>query len=223
MNVDGISEHKYTDLLVFSATADYDIIAIAETWLNDDVNNLESMNIKYNVFRRDRSASTISATLGGGVLIAVKNEIQCEEFKCAVLDPLEAICVKITLPTGCVYIYCLYIQPTADIEIYRSHATAIETVKNMINKTDIFQIFGDFNFKGVDWLDNDDGFDYIPVIGDSMSARSSIAREITTKLTEFGLFQMSSFPNVSGNVLDLVYTTFPELSVVSKADFLMLP
>ncbi|KAG4066151.1 hypothetical protein HA402_010353 [Bradysia odoriphaga] len=38
-----------------------------------------------------------------------------------------------------------------------------------------------------------------------------------------GLFQMSSYKNNSGNVLDLIYTNSPELTVVSKADYRMLP
>ncbi|XP_037034212.1 uncharacterized protein LOC119072993 [Bradysia coprophila] len=55
-----------------------------------------------------------------------------------------------------------------------------------------------------------------------MCARSIIAREVTSALSDNGLFQMSSFVNVSGNILDTVYTDNPELCVVNRADFLML-
>lgn len=56
-----------------------------------------------------------------------------------------------------------------------------------------------------------------------MSARSIIAREVTSMMTEIGLSQMSNFTNTSNNVLDLIYTNCYELSVVTKVDFLMLP
>ncbi|XP_037026613.1 uncharacterized protein LOC119067625 [Bradysia coprophila] len=126
--------------------------------------------------------------------------------------------------TTCIYfIYSLYIQPTADISVYRSHIAAINAVKKCTTNSDSLYIFGDFNLNGVNWYENDDGFDFVPLIGDSMSVRSIIARELTSEMADLGLFQMSSFANKSGNVLDLVYADNSELCVVSKADFLMLP
>lgn len=89
---------------------------------------------------------------------------------------------------------------------------------------DIVIIIGDFNLgDSADWHENDDGFDYLPVIGESQSAKAVIAREVTSELLNLGLSQMSNFINSSGNVLELVYTNNPELAVVNKADFLMLP
>lgn len=46
---------------------------------------------------------------------------------------------------------------------------------------------------------------------------------LISAMSDRGLFQMSTFTNVSGNVLDLVYTDNPELCVVTRANFPMLP
>ncbi|XP_037029672.1 uncharacterized protein LOC119069658 [Bradysia coprophila] len=139
------------------------------------------------------------------------------------MNDLEAICVRISLATGSLFLYALYIQPTADISIYRSHVAAINAVRRHITSSDTFQVLGDFNLYNVEWHENDDGFDYIPVVGESMCARSIIAREVSSTMSDQGLFQMSSFANVSGNILDLIYTDAPELCVINQAEFRMLP
>lgn len=130
--------------------------------------------------------------------------------------------MRISLSSNCIFLYSLYIQGTADIATYRAHVAAINSVKQSVTNSDTLLILGDFNLNGVEWYENDDGFDYVPVIGDSMSVRSIIARELTSEMADLGLFQMSTFANTSGNVLDLVYTDSSELCVVSKADFAML-
>lgn len=123
------------------------------------MNNLEFMSDKYNVFRKDRSESAITATRGGGVLIAVKNDMHCEEFSCLEMKKLEAVCVRIPLSSASIFIYSLYIQPTTDTSIYRSHIAAINAIKKCITNSDSLHIFGDFNLNGVNWYENDDGFD----------------------------------------------------------------
>lgn len=66
------------DLTLSTDTADYDIISITETWLNAGHNNNEFFSSKYRVFRKDRCDSSIGTDRGGGVLIAVRMEIDCE-------------------------------------------------------------------------------------------------------------------------------------------------
>lgn len=85
-------------------------------------------------------------------------------------------------------------------------------------------ITGDFNFADTtDWVENEDGFDFLPLIGESQASKAIIARETSTKLMNLGLFQMCDYKNQSGNVLDLIYTNSPELSLVHRADLCLLP
>lgn len=123
-----------------------------------------------------------------------------------------------------IYIYSLYIQPTASIDVYRLHIEAIEHLSKGLLATDSIFVMGDFNLGGSTiWHENDSGFDFIPMIGDSQSAKSIIAREVTARLLDCGLFQISNQKNVSGNVLDLVYTNVPELTDLDRAELLLLP
>lgn len=80
----------------------------------------------------------------------------------------------------------------------------------------MLQILGDFNFgSAVSWKSNDDGFDFIPSIGESTCIKANIARDVTSSMTNLCFSQMSDFA--------LIYSNTPELTVVSKADFLIIP
>lgn len=224
-NIDGISNHKIPDLLASTSTADYHIIAFAETWLDQTIKN-EILSDQYTVYRQDRYMTAISRTAsqGGGVLIAVRSNIKCEPYSNNLMTDLEAICVRIPTPSGHIYIYCLYIQPTASIEIYRSHVEAIKQLVSDKSSSDTLLVFGDFNFaNAVSWIENDSGFDLVPAIGESQSNKSVIARETINSLTSCDLLQISNYKNTSGNVLDTVFTNVPEISMVDFAEFPLLP
>lgn len=62
---------------------------MAETWLSPGQSEYEFMDKIYKVYRKDRARS------GGGVLIAIKNEIDCEQYLTNEMNDLEAICIKI--------------------------------------------------------------------------------------------------------------------------------
>lgn len=198
-----------------------------ETWLDSSRKNTEFLDNRYAVFRKDRCDTKIAqeASIGGGVLLAVKKEIKCEEYVNEKMLDLEAVCVRIPLSNkSYVYIYSLYIQPSAPLERYRTHLEALGVFRRDLDPGDIAIINGDFNLGDTTkWLMNEDGFDFIPVIGESESAKAIIAREVTSTLLDLGFFQMSNLENTSGNVLELVYTNYPELAIVNIADFRMLP
>lgn len=223
-NIDGISRSKCKELIISSSSADYDIIIFTETWLDGTINNLEFMNANYNVHRKDREySSSVNLTTGGGVLIAIRKEINCEPYVNELMPELESLCLKIPLSNGSIYIYALYIRYGSNIDLYRRHMNAIKLLNSIIGSHDSLLVLGDFNLSKVEWSENDSGFDYIPIIGDSQRDRAIIAREVTELLSNIGLSQMCNFKNTSSNVLDLVYTNSPELTIVCAPDFLMLP
>lgn len=94
---------------------------------------------------------------------------------------------------------------------------------SMVQHGDIFIMVGDFNLATIKWSANDDGFDFLPLIGPSESIQANIARTLSSSLLNCGLFQMTDLKNESNNVLDLVYTNMPELFVVSRADLSLIP
>lgn len=223
-NIDGISAHKCDDILTSSSSCDYNVIALTETWLNGSINNNEFISDRYSVYRKDREQSSVKEKRGGGVLIAIRTEIHSELYTNDKMNDLEAVCVKIPLPSGYIYVYCLYIQPSATIDTYRAHVGAVEQLQRDASVNDMILILGDFNLgSAASWKSNDDGFDFIPSIGESTCRKANIAREITSSMTNLCLSQMSDFKNKFTNVLDLIYSNTPELTVVSKADFLIIP
>lgn len=199
----------------------YDIITITETWLKEWHKNNEFISDSYNVFRKDRVESSIEAERGGGVLIAVRKDVDCDEYSIPEMAELEAVCVRIQLKTGLEYIYCLSIQPKSDISTYAAHIHAIG--KLSIKPVDSLIIAGDFSLPMVTWIDNAESMDFLPIIGESEGAEAVIARHVTNSMMEMGLSQMNNMQNASGNVLDLVHTNVPELTVLEKANRLLIP
>lgn len=222
-NVDGISDHKCIDFLTSSSSCDYDVIALTETWLDNSIKNSEFLSDLYTVYRKDRSNTSIKNKLGGGVLLAIRAEIECVEYTNDDMRDLEAVCIRIPLSSSSIFIYCLYIQCSGSIELYQAHLKAIKTLRTDADTNDDITILGDWNFgSAASWEANDMGYDFIPKIHTS-KAKTNIARESTISLMDDGFFQMTDIGNNVGNVLDLVYTNSPELVVVNKADFLLLP
>lgn len=217
-------------MLISSSSADYDILVFTETWLDDSFYDSEFLSDHYEVFRKDRADSNILQRKGGGVLIAIKKSMIYEKFMFDEIKELEAVCVKVQQKSSNseLYIYGVYIQyrkvDEELAEFYEEHLNAILQLNSRIKDKDTIIICGDFNFSNrVKWIENDCGFDYIPMCGDSTERKSEIVRQFTSMMLNNGLFQMSSLCNSAGNVLDLVYTNDPELVVVTMADFRMLP
>lgn len=161
--------------------------------------------------------------MGGGVLIAIKNEIDGDEFTIAETIDLEAICVRVALSNSNLYLHCLYIQPTASIDIYVDHLRAIDKIEDSMSLGDISVYCGDWNLPNTSWINDDDGFGLVPIIGESQCAKAIITRHVTDHLLNRGLSQLCNLSNKYGNVLDLVYTNMPELTLFERADMLIIP
>lgn len=79
-------------------------------------------------------------------------------------------------------------------------------------------VVGDYNIPEAQWIENDDSFNF-----NFTSKKSIMAQYVTDAMTECGLFQMCNIQNTSNNVLDLVYTTVPELLVAELATKRLVP
>lgn len=215
--------NKSDDLIRSTSAGFYDLIILTETWLRLEQKHKEFMSDKYKSFRKDRKATNISEGHGGGVLIATKCELDAEELVFPEIVDLEAVCVKVALSNCNLFIVSSYIQPASSIEIYAAHLASIDAVEKQCQPCDISIFCGDWNLPDVDWSIDDDGNSFLPKIGDSQSTRAKIARHVTSHFLERGLYQMCDLKNKSGNVLDLVYTNSPELTLLEKADIPLIP
>lgn len=223
---------KRTDILLASRNLDYDCISINETWLHPSHNDNEFIDEKYIVFRKDRKFSDVKANKGGGVLLAIHRKHDCSSVSFPEIEPLEAVCVRITLKSSCIYVYSLYIRNRLNFEQeitttrYKNHIAALKALKLKCSPVDTIVVLGDFNLPSVEWTSDSDAsedYGFVPVIGESQSIEANLARSVTTELLESGLCQMCNFKNYAGNVLDLTYTNMPELISIEKAEMTLFP
>lgn len=198
-------------------------MAITETWLNPTQNSSEFLDKRYKAFRKDRHHSSINKERGGGVLIAIKSQIEAEQITSIEMNDLEAVCVRIKQLDCHVYVYCLYIQPSAAMNVYMMHLAAIDSIEKQRAVNDIGLYCGDWNLPCVKWIVDDESYTMLPMIGDSESAKSTIAKHVTSQLLDNGLFQICNFKNANDNVLDLFYTNMPELALMEHADVPLIP
>lgn len=57
----------------------YDIVSVTESWLLEGIFDNELIDNRYFVWRRDRDYALTKQTLGGGVLLAVRRELDAVE------------------------------------------------------------------------------------------------------------------------------------------------
>lgn len=106
VNINSIIKHKDELLARFSK---YDIISVNETNLKSE----RSFSLMgYNIFRNDRVGKA-----GGGVLLAVKQNIKCREILNGTTSANEVIAVEIETRTfKSIVISSIYLPPTTKIE-----------------------------------------------------------------------------------------------------------
>ena len=69
-----LSNLKISELAEYASDMNLHVIGIAESWLNDSIDNAEMSFHVYMVYRKDKSFVTSSK--GGGVLLYVQNSFR---------------------------------------------------------------------------------------------------------------------------------------------------
>ena len=169
--------------LVYSKS--FDIIGLTETWLSDCIFDNEILPCNYTLFRKDRPSR------GGGVLIAVNNNISCQRLNLP--DDLEIICIKLNLKdqiTVCV----TYVPPNSTTTYYDN---LFSFLYNLLNDSGKLIVLGDFNFPDIDW--------------DTLSGHSPVSNQFCDLMFWTGLSQLINVPTHNhGNILDLLLTNLDE-------------
>lgn len=175
---------------------DRDVMGFTESWLNNTHLNSEFFPEDiFQIFRRDRTHKG-----GGGVLIAVRASLNCEQVFFRNHDQIECECIKIKSPTSFIYVYVGYIPPNSDVSVYRDHNEAINSID--LNENDKMLVLGDYNLPGIEWIWDDELGSFLPT-----NFNYEPANHFLNEMTDSGFFQMCDITNKSGNVLDLVFTT----------------
>lgn len=192
---------KTKEFFLALASCDYDIIALSETWLQDDIVDAE-LSSNYKLFRQNRNALTSDRRRGGGVLIAVRKsvELECTRVLSNGYEHLEQVAVRVQVQKQSVYVCCIYIRPNSDPDIYASHGTAVQELLDLSTNDDSVIVTGDYNLPHLSWFFDADVDGFIP-----LNASSEQELALTENLISTGLQQICSLTNVNGRILDLAF------------------
>ena len=121
-HINAASAKKHKDE-IFNRFGKMDIISINETNLHD---KLQFQFPGFNIFRFDRSQKK-----GGGVLLAVRKEIQCHKVFSEDFDNNECVAIQIFTKNGPLLICSIYIPPQAKISTRETSTNKIFRIQIM--------------------------------------------------------------------------------------------
>ena len=181
-----------------------DIIALNETWLKPSIKNEEILDPDiYKIFRLDRSPLTHPIDPkksqkykknGGGVLIAIKNELGLKPTICKSTLQAELLTIKLSNSMIISTFYrvgTLGCQNHHEVDSHLRHIAKNKKVRNHL-------LTGDLNLDSVDWT--------------RQSTPNSLHKKYLDTFNDIGLIQMIDEPTHSkGGLLDLVLTNNPNV------------
>lgn len=162
----------------------HDIFIFTETWLTNNVMSSELGFHNYDIYRYDRTTQTSMLSRGGGVLIAVRNNLQS---KLIVIEnnSIELLFVLLNISNLTIIIGSVYIPNKSNENVYNSYFDYIETLYKKYQNA-IFLLLGDFNLPSANFSNAYSYFD--------------------DKLALLNLSQLNCIKNNKNTILDYVLT-----------------
>lgn len=204
---------KLIDLQKSVGCSNYDIIILAESWLNSDISDAEINLASFQIFRMDRNTITSNKLRGGGIFIAIKGTIQAKLIKLYV-NSIEQLFILCKYNNFEFIIGGVYIPPNSSNEVYQMHCHTVEDIFSSFPSLDVF-IFGDYNLPEASWLNDNLGVNVI-------CPQASSAVLVAQSFGFLHMYQVNLVPNNRDVLLDLLFTNNKN-TVASKADDPLFP
>ena len=192
---------KISELQAFAVNHKPDIIALNETWLKKSVQNNEILpDTQYEIFRNDRTRRTHPQDPdnpskfrenGGGVLLAIRSDLDATTKRLSVSLGIEMIAVQITFPNNERLIVCTCYRVGTLGQPH--HDTVTNYIRSLVSKRNPPKIYivGDFNLPHANWL--------------SSSSNIPIEQSFIDSFNALSLNQVVNLPtHKSGNTLDIL-------------------
>lgn len=203
---------------LMSASVNYDIIILVETWLNASIADAELGMENFKIFRADRSFDACGYSRGGGVLIAVRDSFICKKLALAAQN-VEHLYVDIHIGHKHLFVGAIYISPCADTFVYESHCCVME--EQMSESSDVdFLIAGDFNLPHLFFYNDNDGA--LCCNTTRACGPTNQANVFLCYLNELSLHQYNFVNNEYGNTLDLIFSNLSGINVERAPDDLIV-
>ena len=180
-----------------------DVIVLNETWLKSSIRDSEILSSShYKVFRKDRSRWSHPPDPsnpnkfrkhGGGVLIAIRANLNVVSREVKLTSGAEMLAVELTFPNGEKTVICTCYRVGTLSEL--NHGVIIGNLRCLMSrrKPPKIHIVGDFNLPETCWSSQ---FSNIP-----------IEKSFIDSFNELGLVQLIDVPtHIHGNTLDLLLT-----------------
>jgi hypothetical protein len=135
----------------------YDIVAIAESWLNGETINNETIHVPgYTVFRTDR-VHHANCSRGGGVLLYVHESLNAVDLSISTHlceTDCDSVWCNITINNSLrLVVGCVYRPPSSSTVKTESIFDQIRDICLAHKKSKVI-VLGDFNFPNINWLQN---------------------------------------------------------------------
>jgi exonuclease III len=142
-----VSLPKYIDQIrVLLADQYFDILALNETRLDDNISNQDMFIHNYDLIRADRSRT------GGGVCLYVRNSNNYLDRNDLVGNNLEALCIEIHKPSSAPFIVGTIYRPrSASVD---SFANIEQLINSIDDENKEFYLLGDLNANMLDNSNN---------------------------------------------------------------------
>ena len=183
---------KQGELLNLIESSNPDVIFGTETWIDPSIKDSQFLPPGFTTYRKDRNLG------GGGVIIAIKNELLTSavpEFE----TDCEIVWCKLNLVGHrAIYLSCFYNPKTSNEEGYLNYYKSMERACRVNNA--VILSAGDFNLPGINWESNDvkKGTQYV-----------GIHNKFLDTINDLGLTQIVVMPTRGNNTLDLIMTNHP--------------
>lgn len=103
----------------------FDIVVITETWLNDTITSAELFPLDYSIIRCDRRFGEVGRSVGGGVLVALRSNIDFETVDVAHITDLvpliDFVLCKCYFGRSTYYLAGIYIPPDVTSDYFLMH------------------------------------------------------------------------------------------------------
>ena len=198
-----LDNSKCLEISTYLKESRIDIAIFNETWLKKSVMDSEFLPLEqYKIFRTDRSTKShppdpINPTRlkrnGGGVMMAVRTDLQLSSKEINLGGGAEILAVEFTTTAGIKFIICTcYRVGTLGMA---NHEIVTGCLKNLLRRRRLSKMYlvGDFNLNGVSW----------PTLAGSLH----IEQSFVNSFTDLGLAQCIEMPtHYKGNTLDILLT-----------------
>ena len=196
---------KSMELNLFINEQKPDILVLNETWLKSSIKNNELLPPNYKIFRIDRSLKshppcptnpTKYRRNGGGVLIAIRSDIDIVSQSVNLKCNAEILGVELLLSDGKKVLICsCYRVGTLGASNHSQIDNYLKSIKRKRKINSIYMI-GDMNLAHANW--------------DTLSSTDHVEQSFINTFCELGFDQLIQCPtHIKGNLLDVVLTTEP--------------